>query len=277
MPPPRRSSLARFTSNSNCFDCIFNRMRYAGSRNYHIKSKAFTLAEVLITLGIIGVVAALTLPSLIHKHKINVLESQFKKAYSVIENINLQMLNNDINPYADYNNANNRRTEEVVNKQVEDFVRFTNGARVCNNHYIACATDKRNGTTEFYNFRYKTLDNSNYAHIDADAYTKKTILMPDGMTIWLGGQVFGWDRYYVDINGTAKKPNRMGYDLFIFTFDNKNAIVPLKDSDKNNNNKCSFTSPAHRPEYLGTGCTYYAAANQNPDEEGKTYWKDFLK
>lgn len=29
----------------------------------------FTLAEVLITLGIIGVVAAMTLPVLIQKHK----------------------------------------------------------------------------------------------------------------------------------------------------------------------------------------------------------------
>ena len=35
------------------------------------KKSAFTLAEVLITLGIIGVVAALTIPSLISNTKIN--------------------------------------------------------------------------------------------------------------------------------------------------------------------------------------------------------------
>ena len=34
-----------------------------------LKKAAFTLAEVLITLGIIGVVAALTLPTLIEHHK----------------------------------------------------------------------------------------------------------------------------------------------------------------------------------------------------------------
>ncbi len=46
--------------------------------------KAFTLAEVLITLGIIGVVAALTIPSLIQKHREQVAVTKVKKAYSMI-------------------------------------------------------------------------------------------------------------------------------------------------------------------------------------------------
>lgn len=36
---------------------------------YHNYKKAFTLAEVLITLGIIGVVAALTMPTVIQNYK----------------------------------------------------------------------------------------------------------------------------------------------------------------------------------------------------------------
>ena len=48
--------------------------------------KAFTIAEVLITLGIIGVVAALTLPMLISKYQLKVFETAFKKQYSVIQN-----------------------------------------------------------------------------------------------------------------------------------------------------------------------------------------------
>ena len=53
--------------------------------NKDLKIKpAFTLAEVLITLGIIGVVAAMTLPVLIQKHQKRVLEKQFIKAYSLI-------------------------------------------------------------------------------------------------------------------------------------------------------------------------------------------------
>ena len=43
---------------------------------------AFTLAEVLITLGIIGVVAALTMPSLIQNKQKKELETAFKKSYA---------------------------------------------------------------------------------------------------------------------------------------------------------------------------------------------------
>lgn len=41
------------------------------------QEQAFTLAEVLITLGIIGVVAALTLPSLINRTKNRELHTAF--------------------------------------------------------------------------------------------------------------------------------------------------------------------------------------------------------
>ena len=47
---------------------------------------AFTLAEVLITLAIIGVVAALTLPSVIQNFKERQYVSQLKKTYSVLQN-----------------------------------------------------------------------------------------------------------------------------------------------------------------------------------------------
>ncbi len=47
---------------------------------------AFTLAEVLITLGVIGVVAAVTLPTLIHNYKKSVVETKVKKTYALIAN-----------------------------------------------------------------------------------------------------------------------------------------------------------------------------------------------
>ena len=53
-------------------------------RNFYAKYFGFTLAEVLITLGIIGVVAALTLPALIANHNKKVVETRLEKFYSAI-------------------------------------------------------------------------------------------------------------------------------------------------------------------------------------------------
>ncbi len=50
------------------------------------KRPAFTLAEVLITLGIIGVVAAMTIPTLIADYKDKVLLNQAKNSYSKLSN-----------------------------------------------------------------------------------------------------------------------------------------------------------------------------------------------
>ena len=47
-------------------------------------SNAFTLAEVLITLGIIGVVAAVTIPTLIQNYRKHVVETRLEKFYSMI-------------------------------------------------------------------------------------------------------------------------------------------------------------------------------------------------
>ena len=48
-------------------------------------NKGFTLAEVLITLGIIGVVAALTIPVLMNNIRNKELESRFKKTSSELQ------------------------------------------------------------------------------------------------------------------------------------------------------------------------------------------------
>ena len=57
-----------------------------------MKKFAFTLAEVLITLGIIGIVAALTLPNLIANHRAKELEAGLKKSSFVIQQA-LEMAN----------------------------------------------------------------------------------------------------------------------------------------------------------------------------------------
>lgn len=63
---------------------------------------AFTLAEVLITLGIIGVVAAITIPTLVNKNNEKIRETQLKKAYSTLSQVNRLMLAKDIFPYEEF-------------------------------------------------------------------------------------------------------------------------------------------------------------------------------
>jgi prepilin-type N-terminal cleavage/methylation domain-containing protein len=56
---------------------------------------AFTLAEVLITLGIIGVVAALTLPSVITNYRKSEIETGFRKSFNTLTNaIELSKIDN---------------------------------------------------------------------------------------------------------------------------------------------------------------------------------------
>lgn len=50
-------------------------------------SIAFTLAEVLVTLAVIGVVAALTIPNLVKKYQQHVYATSLKKAYAQIEQV----------------------------------------------------------------------------------------------------------------------------------------------------------------------------------------------
>ncbi len=57
------------------------------------RHSAFTMAEVLITLGLIGVVAALTIPNLTKRYEEKAIITKYKKVYSVLANAyNLAMM-----------------------------------------------------------------------------------------------------------------------------------------------------------------------------------------
>ena len=65
---------------SNFTDTVFSRF----TSHFSLGKTAFTLAEVLITLGIIGVVAAMTMPTLIANYQKNMTVNRLKHAYSTL-------------------------------------------------------------------------------------------------------------------------------------------------------------------------------------------------
>ncbi len=115
-----------------------------------MKHKAFTLAEVLITLAIIGIVAAITIPAVVQEYKKKVTSTKLKKFYSVMtqaiklsEIDNGELLSWDFAPSVnDENNnydypTNFRYTENWIKKYLLPYMNYT---RIVEGSYIP-ATD----------------------------------------------------------------------------------------------------------------------------------------
>lgn len=81
---------------------------------------AFTLAEVLITLGIIGIVAALTMPLIVEKYQEKVFDTQALKSKTILANgYKLMMAREEIFKIQNIpflNNCNNMNNKECVSK-----------------------------------------------------------------------------------------------------------------------------------------------------------------
>ena len=83
----------------------------------NVRHTAFTLAEVLITLGIIGVVAAMTLPALITDYRNSVVETRLKKFYSTMNQAILRSINDNGEPqYWNYFLSNKEDGDSFVNQ-----------------------------------------------------------------------------------------------------------------------------------------------------------------
>lgn len=87
---------------------------------YFERINAFTLAEVLITLGIIGVVAAMTLPALIQKNNTIVVETRLEKFYSSINQaIKLSELKNGDKKY-----WTQKDTDDFWNIYLQPYIKY---------------------------------------------------------------------------------------------------------------------------------------------------------
>ena len=173
----------------------------------NFKKVAFTLAEVLITLGIIGVVAAITIPGLINNYKANKLRTQFLKSYSTIQQVFKLMQEDDVslNPQ-DYNGH--------VNPFYRTFIKYLVGATDCGHsaeNLKPICYIRNLGVT------YKLLPG--YGNLNTDLLDDGGILLQDGTMIYFENDFRqNYVYLFVDINGYKNPPNRLGYDLFAFEF-----------------------------------------------------------
>lgn len=212
------------------------------------KFKGFTLSEVLITLGIIGIVAAMTIPTLVIKYRKNVLHKQLLKTYSELSQVNTRIIAN----------GDNLLDTASVEERAELIMKYFNGKAIIDpNSDWETAKAK---LTKLYKGKglYSFSGKSNNMHPICD---NSKIYIDITGRLWLFNDS---DRQIcVDINGT-KAPNRIGYDYFIFY------------PDKTNGEKIIPHGTKSDEFYTGYTPTYYAVYNISPNDSTKTYWEDYL-
>ena len=189
-----------------------------------LKSKkyAFTLAEVLVTLGIIGVVSAITIPSLTQSWQKQAYVAQLKKAYSQLSQAALQSMNEEsaVSMGETKYSYQNRNAESNFLKDNFKVVQD------CGANYRPCFAQK-----------YKYMDGSEFR--DLNYNPDAAVTTADGMAIAIWWNSFGdydedWHNYmqlFVDVNG-QKGPNVVGRDLFYVELYDDGKVAESYTNDK---------------------------------------------
>lgn len=190
------------------------------------KKRAFTLAEVLITLGVIGVVAAITIPGLMSTYRKKQLEMQIKANYSIIQ----QAIR-----FADYDDVSyDMAIKDGSDDSIKEWFNSFLGSHLkveqfCSNGKAGCWHKKgvvKNllGAAPRYEMENGiggniiTFKLSNGAYFDVDG-NSATDMASFGIDTDSDGLTF-----YFDANGD-RKPNRLGKDIQIMVWTDK-GLVP---------------------------------------------------
>ena len=179
------------------------------------KGFGFTLAEVLITLGIIGVVAAITMPTLISKYQKKVLATQLKKNFSAIEQaiIMTQAEIEDPNWVHDIDEIQiGYGAKKIIQETAEKYI-IPNLQIAKNYGYIFPGS-------KIYNFpKYKNYSGEQVAPTSTTGSMFYTFEMVSGAYVFYttgrnSNKTFTNPYIYVDVNG-QRPPNIIGKDVFL--------------------------------------------------------------
>lgn len=210
-----------------------------------MNNRAFTLAEVLITLGIIGVVAAMTLPNLVAKYRSSVVVAQLKKLYTVTSQAMMKAV-----PDGDYNNipVTNGGSTGAQNF-FNDYIKAQfNILKTCLPYTSGCWTQSYNKNGSLYGtvYGYNSGDSVNFITTDGFTYSVDTWNANDFETVkqYYGVNVSGLTPMvviHVDANG-KKGPNTLGKDVFIFVLSEKGLLPAGSDkTDAEVKSECQTT------------------------------------
>lgn len=191
------------------------------------KLKAFTLAEIIITMGIVGVIAALTVPDLVSDYQNKAMAVKIRKSVNDVESAIDQYITAE-------GKTNFAQTKVMTNRQtIDGFVRENfrviktcGGTNACKRDCAAgdeaCAQEVATCKEQvaaagcFANEKYISLDNSASANFNC---SETSYILADSTAICMTINS-GLLDVHIDVNGT-EPPNIGGRDMFKFTVNSK--------------------------------------------------------
>ena len=199
------------THNSLISNMVFSRF----TSHFSHKRTAFTLAEVLITLGIIGIVAALTIPTLTANIRRAELKNRFKKTDSIVtqaiqktvqelgynkfDDLDIPITTPDSEIQNIYDNYNSIFLSQFkIVKTIKPC--YTRGVPRLKGYFL------ENDSYRQYGWQYGG-SNESIAYILADGSSISQLT-------YLKGTTDVMPSITIDTNGPFKGPNAYGYDLF---------------------------------------------------------------
>ena len=219
--------------------------------------KAFSLAEVLITLGIIGIVAAMTIPILIHNYQEKQTITKLKESYSILSNA----IRTAEEEEGEFSGLGITTTEAGAKEIAKHLLPYMKLALDCGTLDIdnKCAPQDT----------YKELNGRNRARYFDDPIYYKIVLL-NGTLIYMTGpdRIMSYNGkknvmgIYIDTNGKSK-PNQWGKDLFHFSYlDEGIGLVPTGHPDETT---YSYKTTCSSKTQNGVGCAYYVLKYENMD------------
>ncbi len=224
----------------------------------HFKKAAFTLAETLITLGVIGIVAAMTIPTLVQNYQEKVFVTSAKKFYSLISQaVQLAVIDNGLPENWDLSDPENMIKPLMPYLKITDYCTSTNG-KVCYNK----KTYKKNGEYFGAGIVFGGIDYNHPAFRLSDGTNVGTYTTPGSA---INSTVRG--EYIVDVNG-EKEPNIYGKDIFVFYLANNGTIKPYGTPNIDIANPWyAFDTGCLDKDSQGFACSGWVVQNGNMD-----YW-----